>query len=145
MAEQNHVICAHCGSINNVPSTRMGDNPVCGKCKKPVFSGLPMEMNEAGFDRMVAKSHQPVVVDYWAPWCGPCKMMTPVFAQAAAQLEPDFRLVKINTEVEQNLAARMRIQSIPTIAIYHQGKELIRQPGAMGLNDLVRWVRTHGR
>lgn len=143
MSETNHVICAGCGSINNVPESRMGDNPVCGKCKKPIMTGLPIELNEAGFNRFVNKSNQPLLVDFWAPWCGPCKMMTPVFKQAAAQLEPHFRLIKVNTEVEQNLAGRLRIQSIPTLAIYKNGQEVIRQPGAMGLGDLVNWARSY--
>ena len=143
MSGQNHVVCAHCGSINNVQVSRMGDNPACGKCKKPLFTGQPVELDEAGFNRFVSKSSQPLLVDYWAPWCGPCKMMAPAFKQAAQQLEPEFRLVKINTEVEQNLAGKMRIQSIPTLAIYKNGQETIRQPGAMGLNDLVTWARGH--
>ncbi len=143
MSEKNHVICAGCGSINNVPVSRMSDNPVCGKCKKPIMNGQPIELNEAGFNRFVSKSHQPLLVDFWAPWCGPCKMMAPVFSQAAAQLEPHFRLIKVNTEVEQNLAGRLRIQSIPTLAIYKNGQEVIRQPGAMGLGDLVSWARSN--
>ncbi len=143
MSENNHVICAGCGSINNVPVSRMNDNPVCGKCKNPVMSGQPLELNEAGFNRFVSKSNQPLLVDFWAPWCGPCKMMAPVFTQAAAQLEPQFRLIKVNTEVEQNLAGRLRIQSIPTLAIYKNGQEIIRQPGAMGLGDLISWARSH--
>ncbi len=143
MSEQHHVICANCGAINNVPKSRLGDNPTCGKCKQPVFAGRPLELNEASFNRFVAKSHQPLLVDYWAPWCGPCKMMAPEFEQAASQLEPEFRLVKINTEAEQSLAARMRIQSIPTMAIYKNGQEVIRQPGAMPLGDLLNWARAH--
>jgi thioredoxin 2 len=144
MTDKHHVICASCGSINNVPESRMADEPKCGKCKKPLMSGKPLELNEAGFHRYLEKSDQPLLVDFWAPWCGPCKMMAPIFTQAAAQLEPQFRLIKINTEVEQNLAGMMRIQSIPTLAIFRGGKEVIRQPGAMGLNDLLRWARTHG-
>ena len=143
MTEQNHVICAHCGAINNVPLPRMSEQPKCGKCKQPVMTAQPLALNEAGFERYLNKSQQPLLVDFWAPWCGPCKMMAPVFAQAASQLEPQFRLIKINTEEEQNLAGRMRIQSIPTLAIFRNGQEVIRQPGAMGLNDLVNWARSN--
>lgn len=143
MTDKYHVLCAHCGAINNVPQSRMADQPVCGKCKQPVMTGIPLELNEAGFERYVKKSDQPLLVDFWAPWCGPCKMMAPVFTQAAQQLEPAFRLVKVNTEVEQNLAARLRIQSIPTLVIYKSGMEVVRQPGALPLNDLINWANRY--
>ena len=143
MTQTNHIICTHCGSINNVPLARMSEKPKCGKCKQALMNAQPLALNEAGFERYLSKSHQPLLVDFWAPWCGPCKMMAPIFTQAASQLEPQFRLIKINTEEEQNLAGRMRIQSIPTLAIFKNGQEIIRQPGAMGLNDLVNWARAN--
>lgn len=115
----------------------------CGRCKKPLFEGRPLELTRANFQTHVAQTDVPIVVDFWAPWCGPCRMMAPVFAQAAQQLEPRARLVKVNTEVEQEIAAGFAIRSIPTLVVLKSGREIARQAGALQLNDLLRWVRSY--
>lgn len=142
MSTKRHCVCPHCLTVNAVAEERLADHPKCGQCSQPLFEGQPYEVNEAQFNKVIAKDHNPVVVDFWASWCGPCKMMAPNFKQAAAQLEPYARLLKVSTETEQNLAGRMRIQSIPTLAIFKNGKEIARQAGAMGANDLVNWVKS---
>ena len=137
------VACPHCQAVNRIPSERLGEGPKCGKCHQPLFTGEPVELTQTGFQKQFERSDIPLLVDFWAPWCGPCKMMAPQFAQAARQLEPQVRLAKINTEVEQSLAARFGIRSIPTLALFARGRELARQPGAMGAADIVRWVKHH--
>ena len=141
MSNALHIVCPSCGGINRVPSDKLGAGGKCGKCKQALFQAQPLELTAANFDQHLQKSDIPLVVDFWAPWCGPCKMMAPVFQQAAAQLEPQVRLVKVNTEQEQALAARYQIRSIPTLAIFKNGQESTRMAGAMDLNNLVRWVR----
>jgi thioredoxin 2 len=143
MPELVHVVCPQCSTANRLPGERLGDAPNCGKCKSRLFAGHPLELTAATFDRQVGGSGIPVVVDFWAPWCGPCKMMAPVFAQAAAQLEPRVRVAKVDTEAEQALAARFRIQSIPTLVLFRGGREAARQAGAMPLDGLLRWVTSH--
>jgi thioredoxin 2 len=136
-----HVLCPHCNSTNRVPEDRTGSGPRCGKCHQALFNGHPVELDEAGFERHIARNDIPVVVDFWAPWCGPCRSMEPEFRKAAGMLEPAARLVKVNTEVAQNLAQRFNIRSIPTMALFHRGREIARQSGAMGATAIASWVR----
>lgn len=140
-----HIVCPHCEAINRVPSDRLGEAPDCGKCHRPLFTGKPVALGAASFDRHVSRNDIPLLVDFWAPWCGPCRMMAPAFEAAAAQLEPQFRLAKVNTEEEQMLGARYGIRSIPTLALFLNGREVARQAGAMGTSDIVRWAQMASR
>lgn len=141
MSVSLHVVCPVCGGINRVPSSRDAAAAKCGKCGERLFRGKPVALDESGFSRFIEKNDIPVVVDFWAEWCGPCKMMAPVFEQAAAQLEPKVRFAKLDTEQAQSVAVRYQIRSIPTLVLFKGGKEVARQSGAMGLAALTDWVR----
>ncbi|MFH2134384.1 MAG: thioredoxin TrxC [Pseudomonadota bacterium] len=141
MSDPKHIVCPHCDAVNRVPADKLAAQPTCGKCKQALFDTHPVELNEANFMRHISNSDVPVLVDFWAPWCGPCKMMAPAFAQAAQQLEPNIRVVKLDTEQAQNLAAQFNIRSIPTLALFKGGREVARQAGAMDANSIVAWAR----
>jgi thioredoxin 2 len=138
-----HIVCPHCRSTNRLQKERLSNNPICGRCKRRLFNAHPVELTHYDFNRHISTDHVPVVVDFWAAWCGPCKRMGPILEQAAAYLEPNVRIAKVNTEAEQGLAAQYNIRSIPTIIIFKNGREQARQSGVMDLATLVQWVRAN--
>ena len=143
MSTPLHIVCPHCTTTNRVAAERAASGPRCGKCHQALFDGHPVELDEAGFERHVADNDVPVVIDFWAPWCGPCRSMAPEFEKAAGILEPAVRLAKVNTEVAQSLAQRFNIRSIPTMAVFRGGREIARQSGAMGAGAIASWVRAN--
>ena len=134
------LVCPDCGAVNRVPDERLAEQPKCGKCGFSLLPGKPVDLGAENFDKFVARSGLPVVIDFWAPWCGPCKMFAPVFSQAAAELNTRYRFVKVNTEAEQGLAAQYAIRSIPTLAIFRDGREVNRMAGALDAANLKRWL-----
>ena len=143
MSDALHLVCPHCEKINRVAAARLGEGPKCGHCHQRLFTGHPLELTTANFRRQIEHSDVPILVDFWAPWCGPCQMMAPQYAAAAAELEPAMRLAKVNTDAETSLAGEFQIRSIPTLALFRGGREVARQSGAMAKADIVRWVRQH--
>lgn len=135
------VVCGACGALNRVPRERLSARPVCGRCGKALFGGKSHPVDGKTFERLVGKSSLPVLVDFWAPWCGPCRAMAPGFEAAAASLEPEVVLAKLDTEAVRDVAARYAIRSIPTLILFRAGHETARHSGALSQQAIVRWVR----
>ncbi len=142
MTDSLHIVCPHCNAVNRIPADKMSAQPNCGKCKKSLFDAHPVELSSSNFEKHITRNDIPVLVDFWAPWCGPCRMMAPAFVQAAGLLEPNMRLAKLNTEEAQELGTRYNIRSIPTLALFKNGREVARQAGAMDVNGIISWVES---
>lgn len=140
MTDFTHLLCPNCHAKNRLPSEKITHDPKCGSCKNKLFQGAPLEIEQGLFDKYITGNDIPLLIDFWAPWCAPCKTFSPHFAAAAKSLEPKVRLLKVNTENAQQISARYGIQSIPSLLIFKNGKEQARVAGAMSTQQLIRWV-----
>ena len=138
--QKMHLVCPHCNATNRVPSDKLQAELNCGKCHADLLQAHPDNLGEVAFNAQLAKSDLPLVVDFWAPWCGPCRAMAPAYEKVSHDMHGKARFVKVNTEDEQGLAAKFNIRSIPTLAVFAGGREIARQPGAMSAPDVARWV-----
>ena len=136
------IVCPHCATVNRLPQARIEERSVCGTCKQALFTGKPVELTPGNFGTHLLRNDIPVAVDFWAPWCAPCRMMAPAFEQAAQRLEPRFRLAKLNTEQYPQLAAPYNVRSIPTLIVFADGQEKMRQSGAMDAGAIARWLQS---
>ncbi len=141
MTQAVHVVCPHCDAVNRVPAERLGEEAKCGKCRAPLFAGAPLALDEGRFAKHLGRGDLPLVVDFWAPWCAPCRAMAPAFEAVARRIEPRARLIKVNTEEAQALAGRYGIRSIPTLVVFRGGREVARTSGAMDAAALENWIR----
>ncbi|MGF1546939.1 MAG: thioredoxin TrxC [Thiotrichales bacterium] len=137
------IVCPECGKTNRVPKQRLNDDARCGSCHQPLFNGNPLELDSNRLVRHIERDRIPLVVDFWAPWCGPCKMMAPAFAQAARDLEPGLRFAKVNTDAHPLAAEPFGIRSIPTLILFENGAERSRMSGAMNVTQLKAWLRQY--
>ena len=135
-----HVVCPHCSAINRVPEERLQQHPQCGSCHQALFGPAPLQLGDADFERFVARSELPLLVDFWAPWCGPCRMMAPQFEQAAQMLQGRAVLAKVNSDDNPQASVRHRIRSIPTLLLFRNGQEVRRHSGVMPAREIVRWA-----
>lgn len=140
MTDSFNIVCPHCYAVNRVPGSKLGAGPKCGKCKSSILDGVPLDLTATNYQKYLGRSDLPVVVDFWASWCGPCKMMAPVFTQVAHQMATQVRFAKVNTEQEQGIAGQYAIRSIPTLILFKNGKEASRQSGALDAGSLTQWL-----